>query len=1016
MNEKNNGIDSNQPKQPKEIDANELLKQLKENIRLNPVMTDDLKGQFEEPAAEPEQAITEAAEPVEDIEILNTEPAVTEEKPQKFKVSRKKRANIDTLNIGDGEDPELHEQTVTVANPAFKSFLKQSEPPIDANELMKKHLDEKDYNTLKKLEETAAAKEFAIEKTEPAPAEEIEEAVTEAAAEAVAEASVSDIAKIAEEARASADAPRHAFSFTKASPTATEEPSPRFAKDVEISPEEMATAELDFVSIEEVTEPEAVVEEAPFEFAEEAADDAAEAVAEAAAEADEIEEDIADILAEQNSLDAGTDEIPDLDEVYAEKGEKFSLIGWFKNLVGGKKTDDFAEISDEDYRAAKADFDGSVQTDELTLEEKIKNAEDFVTEMEETRTMPVGEKIDSTDQNIMIAFGMDDELEKTVGVDAVNQLYRELDKQGENISDSGKNIADRHADEEFTSMRQTKEIFEGYRKKYHSVIIKTVIAAVLTIALFFFENLTLLGGQLPEAANPKYYPIVYSMISLQILILCAALIWRELIDGIKSLIDRRPIPESITAVLLAATLIYHIIVCAFPALAYDAKLYNFPVALCILFNLCYSFMSVKREIYSFNVVATKRVKYAVGRVNYGEDELEKEAFSGYLPKSPSIFKVNKANFVDNFFKRSRANVNNKQIISILLPAALLIAAIFGIVAFSVTGEARNAVIFTYLAFVISMPMSVFVTYGYPIYRAAKEAYSLESAIIGEAAIDEYSSASAVSFEDKDVFPSYGVKVKSVKVYGHNRIDHVIYFAGSLFRHVGGPLSDVFEGATRDLGHSSDVELLEVDDSGLEAMIDNVHIHVGTGEYLKRKEFAPVVDADDAEVENDGDTGIMHMVIGDEVAAKFYISYIIDPDFEPILKHLYRSGICVGIRTFDPNIDNHLLSKKIKISKYPVKILKCRGSEDLSQTHERVDSGIVSKSGSKSLLQTLSLCDKVSYMTRTNVVIKIFAMFVSVVLLGFVLALGHTADLASLYVALYQLFWILPMAIIAKLFI
>ena len=322
----------------------------------------------------------------------------------------------------------------------------------------------------------------------------------------------------------------------------------------------------------------------------------------------------------------------------------------------------------------------------------------------------------------------------------------------------------------------------------------------------------------------------------------------------------------------------------------------------------------------------------------------------------------------------------------------------------------------YIALIFTMPMSALITFSYPFFRASHEAFGMDSAIIGDGSLDEYSEASVVSFEDKDVFPSTGVKVKSVKVYGDNRIDRVIFNAASLFRVIGGPLSDVLDIATLELGHTDDVEIVETDADGIEAVVGGHHIYMGKEDYLRRNRFIPVRDDDDEAVENGGKISIMYMVEDGEVAAKLYVEYMIDPDFEFVIKRLYKAGVCVGIKTFDPNINDRMLNMRIKLAKYPVKILECRNLDDITRTAENVDSGIVSKSSSKSLLQTLLLCDKVLHVIKTSVMVKAIAMIIGAVITGVVLFLGIVPEVSSIYAALYQIFWILPVIVIAKLFI
>ena len=159
-----------------------------------------------------------------------------------------------------------------------------------------------------------------------------------------------------------------------------------------------------------------------------------------------------------------------------------------------------------------------------------------------------------------------------------------------------------------------------------------------------------------------------------------------------------------------------------------------------------------------------------------------------------------------------------------------------------------------------------------------------------------------------------------------------------------------------------------------------------------------------------------VVSGDEVVAKFYLAYRIDPDFEKILKQMYRSGICVGIKTFDPNIDDDMLSRRIRIERYPVRVLKCREIGDEPRVADRADSGIVSKRSAKALLGAFAVCGKVQTVTRVGIVLNFISLFAAAMVMGVTMLFGAADKIPSLYVALYQLFWLIPTAIISWLLV
>ncbi len=630
-------------------------------------------------------------------------------------------------------------------------------------------------------------------------------------------------------------------------------------------------------------------------------------------------------------------------------------------------------------------FDGKTGEEELPYEEEL-----------------VPPEVDETDVNLMIAFGMDDELAKTIDSGRRDQVEREISEMEQKLEERGPRF-------EYTSAQQNKKIFAEYKKKYRAVTVKIAIAALLLLISFLYENISAFGGTLADAINPAMFPVTHVMIDLQLVLFGGALIWRQLKDGLVRLVTLKPTPSSLISALFAITVAYDIGMCFLP-LGFDIRLYGFPMLLGITLSLVFALFDLRREIFSFNIVASKRIKFTIGRLDAEGAALEQEAFREFLPDDPNIFKLNKASFIDGFYDKMRPTEDKSRMLTILIFFSIAIALTMTALGAVWSESFASGVTIGYATLMLGMPLAALLTYSFPFYRASQIAYEQDSAILGERAVEEYAEASSISFEDRDVFPSYGVKVRSIKVFGNNRIDTIIYHAASVFRITGGPLSDVFDIATAELGHSEDVRLLSVDTDGIEAVVSGTHLYFGKDEYLRRNRFTPLVDDDDGKV---GNASIMYMVSDDEVVAKMYISYRIDPDFEKTLKQLYKYGICVGIKTLDPNIDDEMLSRRIKLDKYPVRILKCREAEDNTKVLEHTDSALVSKHSAKALLKAFTLCAKVQRQIRTDVTLNIIAMLVGTLIMLVTLAFGGAAQIPSFYVALYQLFWAIPMALMAN---
>lgn len=621
---------------------------------------------------------------------------------------------------------------------------------------------------------------------------------------------------------------------------------------------------------------------------------------------------------------------------------------------------------------------------------------------------------DETDANLMLAFGMEDELEKAMGKENADRLRSDMEKSIPEDQIKKKKVRDEKPGElrEFITPVEAKGIFENYKTAFGKNALSLFAMAAVVIVLFFYENIITLGGHLPDALNPVYYPVVNVMVGLQFLFIGAGIAYRSLIKGIRGLIDRKPVPESFIPLILLVSVIFAVCVCFFSPDVTPVT-FNFPASLCLLFAVLNERMDLRREIMSFNIISSKRTKFALEKLELGDAELETKAFDKFLPKQPAVFKINKTGFIDGYFRRTKAYPSTKLVLKAFIPASAAIAAASLVMGAILLRDWQSAVMLAYTAFFFSLPATVFIAFGLPAFRASRLAFAENSAFVGESALDEYTTAGSISFDDREVFPTAGVKLRSVKVFGSGRIDTVIYNVASIYSVLGGPLSDVLNVATADLGRSEDTEILSVDNEGVEALVDGKHLYAGKADYLRKNGYVPVSDPDDEEIVSGGEISIMYLVCDDEVIAKLYIRYRIDPGFEVTVKRLYKSGICVGIKTVDPNINDEMLSTKIKLAKYPVRVLKYSDISGSRRGSDRTDSGIVSKKSAKALLSVFTLCDRIKHVTKTNIAVDIITMITGLAVCIATAVIGSVVSVPSLYVALFQLFWLIPVYLMSK---
>lgn len=623
---------------------------------------------------------------------------------------------------------------------------------------------------------------------------------------------------------------------------------------------------------------------------------------------------------------------------------------------------------------------------------------------------PVNAAIDETDINLMVAFGLEEQLEQKMGAGAAEEATARIDAEHKEKTEQYR----RAMEYEYTDRSQTPQVADAYKFALGALKIKMAAAALLTVLLFFYENITIFGVQFAGALDPAVYPVVYIMVSLQMTLLVCAMAYEQIFAGFRNLFTMRPTPESVVSVLTVFSVIYSAVIACTVQPGVEPVLFNFPVAVTALMSLVFTYFNTKREVFSFNIVSSKRPKYVFKRLAPAENAAESQAFGATDEDSPDVLRITRTEFVDGYFDRTSTILNSTRVyVGALLSAIAAAAVLMGVFARIGGSTGQEAVTVSYLALVAGVPLSLFFTYSYPFYKANREAYEYDSTIIGEKSLEEYAGAAIVSFEDKDVFPSYGVKVQNIKIYNNNRIDRVLYYAASAFGAAGGPLSDVFDLATMEMECSQQVEVLSAGVGYLETSVDGRQILFGRSDVLTELGFEIPLDVVEEDSYVQGDLSILYMLRDGNLIAKMYVRYVMEADFEFILKQFAKGGTCVCVKTFDPNIDEEMIFSKVRGRKYPLKVVR---NTEGCETMARADSGIVTRGTTKSLLQVVSYCDMVLSVKNTNTIISIVSAIVSLAIVFIVTISKNIGALDSWMVVVNHLFWMIPAVLTTKLFI
>ena len=160
---------------------------------------------------------------------------------------------------------------------------------------------------------------------------------------------------------------------------------------------------------------------------------------------------------------------------------------------------------------------------------------------------------------------------------------------------------------------------------------------------------------------------------------------------------------------------------------------------------------------------------------------------------------------------------------------------------------------------------------------------------------------------------------------------------------------------------------------------------------------------------------MYLAISRQTVGRMELVYEMDEEFEEIAQNLFRSGVCVAIKTFDPNINRLFMERRIRWNgDMPLKIVRGKEKKDRILHHESAESLLLASTQS-SLFETVKACRTTRTLMQIGVVLAGLSMLVAIPGYWLVLKMIGISEVTSLNVLVYQLIWLLPMVGMTKLF-
>ncbi len=569
----------------------------------------------------------------------------------------------------------------------------------------------------------------------------------------------------------------------------------------------------------------------------------------------------------------------------------------------------------------------------------------------------------NADKQFMKAFGISET--------GTHKTVTSLDKP-QNTSEFAKD--DIYSNEyEYTDVNQKNEIIEMYQYAKRSSVRKIAFSMVFLAFVFFIENIAQFFNSVEyfDISKHPYVHIIASAVCLLGCIICAR---EQLFHGIRSIFKRDLAPESVAVFAMLAGVLHTVATVLFIAFGYNTKimLLNFPACAALTYSVVFTHINIKRERYGFGVISVKRPKFVLEKVQETSAETEFDTFTTSNGEFiGEIGRARKTPFVKNYFVNTNTSVDTRKYLKIyyifafVFPLALAITSLFFDRTHMNPYIAGN---YFFVGLFLTLPVGILFVYSVPFYLANASLYEDGVSIIGEESILDFASVTVSVVNDTAIFPPKNVKIKNIMGYNDYDIERITYLAASGFATVGGPLARVFdEMLNNSIPKSSRARFVCAGRSYLSVSIDG-HSVIFADKFGMTSQGIEV----GADRDKKNDLSVMYMACDGILCSKMYIKYDVNEEFYKTTKYVNSKGVKLGIRTFDPNINNDMINKLTGFNKKYVRVIKLSSASEAPVTTSWCDGQIVSKGSSCALLKAVPMCKRILKIRKVVKAIKILS--------------------------------------------
>ncbi len=597
-----------------------------------------------------------------------------------------------------------------------------------------------------------------------------------------------------------------------------------------------------------------------------------------------------------------------------------------------KPTDDESMSTQEPYetflasmRRAGVDFTSDEVNNAPPKTEDSMYLEDAVNE-EILESALDAEDLDDSTVNLMMQFGVREELEKTLTSRATGGAAK-TDRQAEK---------DAHDRQNFDKSEQTNQlnasrILSSLRAKHTQAMLSVIICAVLTLASLIYDFCPMFGIGLSGIFDYNDYPAVYVLIGLQLLVLCVAVRYKACWKGLKCAFTAAPTRDSFAILVAILTAVYDLTVMLILAFSGDnvPNLYNALAIFLLFFCALADCLELGAKMKAFEVYSSDTRKYTFVKQG-ATGTVSRKMYAGGLESDRAVYVTDDVtddkSFYSELFKK---NITDKKFSFVMIPLlslgmlSSLVAIIFGADAY-----------FSCAAFIVCvyllLPTLFLLGDSSMVFVLAEHRLTAHGcALAGETAIEDYADMDIAVFDDLHMFKKCRTEDIGIVIYDAKVGYLALGCIDALYAKIGGPMSGM-KMELPDVFRFDDVYIRRVARNGIEAMIDRRYsLVVGDTEFMQRYGLTFPPD----EIDNGRST--LCVSLDGKVTAKLSVKYTTEPAFEMLVERLASVGVACAVQTFDPLISSALAARSRTLGASPVSVVHKSAEDVKTVSNERL---------------------------------------------------------------------------------